>query len=169
MKQAIEQQTLFGFKYSNLYVVVCDKKKPPVGCGYYYLVRANGSMAHTAFRHKHELKRWMKDRGLKVGKRGWTGNTFDIVGSYFDGCEMLNTRDFFSKYGHLTPIRVLSNGDYCIGFTDNNGNVYHQNVNTDRIKLEHFSSVQFLYDTDTKYRDKQFVEFVSTLIKTYLN
>lgn len=159
--------TLYGQTYSNIHVVVCDNKKPPVGCGYYYLVRSNGSMPHTAFRHKHELKRWMNDRGLKVGKRCWMGPSFNIVGSYFDGSEMMNTKDFFQTYGHLKPIRVLSNGDYVIGFTDMAGNVYHQNPNTDRIKLEHYASVQSLYDKDTKYRDRQFAEFVATLLKTY--
>lgn len=168
MSNTTQNRTLYGQQYSNLYVFISDKKKPPVGCGYYYLVRANGSMAHTAFRHKHELKRWMKDRNLKVGKRGWTGNCFDINGSYFDGCEMMNTKDFFNTYGHLRPVRVLSNGDYVIGFTDDSGNVYHQNPNTDRIKLEHLGSIQSLYDTDTKYRDKQFNEFVKSLINTYL-
>lgn len=165
-----EKKTLFGQTYSNLYVVCCDQKKPPVGCGYYYLVQSFACMAHTAFRYKHELKRWMKERGLKVGRRGGFCS-FKIEGSYFDGCEMMNTKEFFATYGHLKPIRVLSNGDYVIGFTDNAGNVYHQNPNTDRIELEYFGAKDALQDTNkdhSNWRDKQFNEFVQTLLKTYL-
>ena len=46
----------------------CDQKKPPVGCGYYYIV-THGAMSHTAFRTKKELKTWLRLVGLKIGKR----------------------------------------------------------------------------------------------------
>jgi len=121
----------------NLYFHPHNEK--PVGCGYYYIV-TNGAMSHTAFRTKIALKRWLNETGLKLGKKGWMGRSISLTGTYTRNCEMLNTKEFFNKYGHLEPFYALDNGRYSIGFIERkeSGNVLHiQNVNTDRPELDY--------------------------------
>lgn len=124
---------------NNLYLVIVDKKRQPLGqgCGYFYLVRKN-HFAHTAFRTKAGLKKWMRERGLRIGKRKGFG--IDIIGQYFDNCEMINRNEFEVKYNHLPAIEQLDNGDFTKGFVEDSrqGKIIHyQNPNCDRIVYDY--------------------------------
>jgi len=122
----------------HLLLFIQPSDKEPIGCGYYYIV-TYGAQAHTAFRTRKALKKWMFDRGLKIGtRRNWLRRSVSIVGGYTNVCVMDNTADFTKTYGHLRLIPHLENGSYSIGYVDDiTHTIYFQNPNTDRIIFDH--------------------------------
>jgi hypothetical protein len=133
-------------KYGDFFILhIADKSKPPIGCGYYYIV-THGAYSHTAFRTKRALKVWLKQTGLKIGKRTYNRCVY-LTGNYIRDNEMIDTKEFFNKYGHLEPFYALDNGDYSIGFIEHSpeGNTLHiQNPNTDRPILDYFKVSEHL-------------------------
>lgn len=148
--------------YEKMYVCIQDKKKPPVGCGYYYTISAMLG-AHTAFATKEGFKLWLNITGLKLGKRGW-GNTVQLIGTYERRTLMLNNNEYYAQYGHLEPIRVMDNGDYCIGYVDRAGLhniIYVQNPNTNRKELNYQESKKAIDEGRTSLQDVHYRHYVN--------
>ena len=102
-------------KYSNLELIILRENQRGLHGGYKYLIHCHCT-AHTAFRTKNEVKTWLSERGLTVGKRfGW-GISCHINGSYIDNCMMISRKQFGSMFNGLKPIRQLSNGDYTTAY-----------------------------------------------------
>ena len=105
-------------------------------------------MSHTAFRTKLALKTWLNITGLKLeGRKGWLNRSVALSGTYTRNTEMLDTREFYNKYGHSEPFYALDNGNYSIGFIERReaGNILHiQNCNTDRPILDYFKTSEHL-------------------------
>lgn len=131
--------------YNKLTVTFADQTKPAIGCGYFFIVH-NGWTSHTAFRTKRALRTWMKECGLKLGKRIHS-TCWEIKGQYSRNCEMISHDLFVNKYGKLTPFYALDNGDYTLGFIEPtiSGNVLHvQNPNSDRKVYDYFEVMNHL-------------------------
>lgn len=129
---------------TNLYVIIVDRKKQPEGqgCGYFYLVRRGGA-AHTAFRTKAGLKRFMCVRGLKVGKRNGVG--FGVAGQYLNHCEMISNDEFEAKYNHLPAIEKLDNGDFTKAFVEGSEQgpiIHYLNCNSNRVVYDYFKTAE---------------------------
>lgn len=132
-----------GFKYDHEYnslmLCIVDRKKNSsgIGCGYFYLV-TNGGSSHTAFRTRQELRTWLQMTGLKLAKR--KNRCVELEGKYSHSLEMLNTKEFFNKYGKFEPYPILENGAYTIGFAERKASgvtLHIQNSNSDRWEMDY--------------------------------
>lgn len=80
------------------------------------------------FRTMSGLKRFLKNRGLKIGKKlnGW-GCNHEIIGDY-DNEQHMSKKTYDSERGDLKEFPFLSNGDYTTAFFKN-GKVHYCNPN----------------------------------------
>lgn len=53
--------------YDNLHLVVFDQQMHERSCNYWYAISSRG-ISHTAFTTERGLRRWLKERGLKLTK-----------------------------------------------------------------------------------------------------
>jgi hypothetical protein len=126
-------------EYGNLYISFRPRKKENWGQHWErheYRYTITDTFSHTAFRTKTGLLRWLKDTGLKIGKKSY-GNTRHLEGRYISNC-MMDEIAFASLEGRES--KTLSNGDYTPSkITQENGiNVINYlNPNCNREVLEY--------------------------------
>jgi hypothetical protein len=98
--------------YNDLRVTVFHEPQPN-RCNYKYII-TNGAFAHIAFRRKASFKRWLNERGLKLGRKGWRfrgQRTFEIEGSYKN--LMMMDCEAFDRLTAPTS-KVMSNGSWTL-------------------------------------------------------
>ncbi len=95
------------------------------GVGYRWLVR--DTFAHTAFRTKEGMRKFLQDTGLRIGKRTG-GRGWWLVGSYSRNM-MLDEAEFerMKLSGKYRISDVMSNGDYTTALIEEreDGNIIH--------------------------------------------
>lgn len=117
--------------HDNLLVCHLTEERHRQTCGYYYTVTSQG-MAHTAFRTRHGLDRWLADRGMVIsGDISEPGTFARITGSYRTASYLDDAQVLHELIGTITP--VMSNGDWTLGKitrdADGITTVHHYNPN----------------------------------------
>lgn len=113
---------MYKVKYQNLSLTVLKKSDRLKHGNYKYLIQSSCT-AHSAFHTKKGVKRWLSERGLRIGKKlGWNYPVYNLIGSYAKNSMMIDPVLFYSLFYGKTPIPVLDNGDYTEGFiSDDDG------------------------------------------------
>lgn len=110
--------------------------------GYKYLV-TDYSTPHTAFYTRYALRRWMRERGLRLGKRYGNGWGWRIEGSYSTEA-VWDQRTFEKKRdsGTVYVTKTLSNGAYVDALIEN-GVVTTLNCNVRTRREFDYKAAQF--------------------------
>ncbi len=96
--------------HDSLHACHLDEASHRRTCGYWYTV-TSGSFAHTAFRTRAGLDRYMSERGLSLdGSLEAQPSHCKILGSYRTESHFHDAADFQAIDGERS--RTLSNGDY---------------------------------------------------------
>lgn len=130
-------------RYSNLWLISITPEQHAKTCGYWYLVQ-NDHSAHTAFKRRDALLRWLAERGLEMtGELPAQGehSTQKLKGQY--ETRMHGSYDeFYALQGRKT--RVMSNGEYTLGVITDDGTmktVHSLNPNCrERPKFDYFAT-----------------------------
>lgn len=120
-------------EYDNLWAHTLTHEMHERTVGYWFTITA-GAVAHTAFRTREELDRWLGERGLTLATdlpaAGEDGGTAKVVGRYRTNMD----RDV-ARFDALEPIiytTVTDNGEHTPAkITEENGvrTVHFVNVN----------------------------------------
>lgn len=133
-------------KYENLIVCRLSREMRAQTCGYWYVVRSDWSMPHTAFRTRKSLDLWLSTLGLSLtSPLDHAGDSCRIAGSYR---RVYRTPEELSSLkGHC--IRVLDNAQYTAGVitTDEDGTktINLAGPNSNRVVYDYAASERALF------------------------
>lgn len=124
-------------KYENLSVMIIMnplKRGRNGGLPYKYLITERAT-SYTAFYTKTAFKRWIRERGLRLGKRmGWRG-LYKIEGGFISR-SWLNEEYFSMMAIRFPKTRVMSNGDYTQGVITSEHGIFVVNYLNPNCKRE---------------------------------
>ena len=128
-------QTYDKLTISILPINANERTREQVFGGYRYIIKNNYS-SHIAFHTKAGLRRYLREHGLKFGRRMFSSSVRHLIGSYTE-VMMMNEEKFteMRKSGKYWESRQMSNGSYTtslIEHTKDGVNVYFLNPNCNR-------------------------------------
>ena len=104
-------QTAYTTRYDGLWAYRVQPENAPFG--YAYKVTSQAT-AHTGFRTREALERWLEERDLVLAESLSTvGSRCAILGEYISASHMLQPGEFLSELGGVVTA-VMSNGDYTL-------------------------------------------------------
>lgn len=102
--------------YKDMWLCSLTAEQRSKTCGYWYTITTKHCTAHTAFRTRQALDKWLADRNLTLPRELPPIGQHDvqrIQGEYFT--IMHGSYDEFYSVPSIAEIRLLSNGEYTLG------------------------------------------------------
>lgn len=117
-----------------------DQRTPGKMCRPYKFLILKGGSSFIAFEYGHSFRRWMRERGLKIGQRN--GRHGEIIGDYKTVYKDLDASPIDGGIKTMT----LHNGDYvtCV-IKDGIEYVDHKGYYRQRQDIEDYRRLQKIY------------------------
>lgn len=113
-------------KYDGLEMIRMHKGQKSQ-CGYTWLVQT-ACFAHTAYRTKEGMRKFLDDTGLKIARAGWCSHSRNLTGCYYRNMMMDELKFAEMKAsGNYRITNTLSNGAYTTALIEEraDGNIIH--------------------------------------------